>query len=89
MQHSHTLFYLLHYHLTLIEHGLQQNPLYIDDQRSYEVYDYCEKEEIPIIFTFGSLTVPSLDYMKALQKILPDIDSSNSTKMYYRHFLFF
>ncbi len=51
----------------IMEHGLQQNPLYIDDQRSYEVYDYCEKEEIPIIFTFGSLTVPSLDYMNPMR----------------------
>lgn len=51
----------------IMEHGLRQEPLYVDDSRSYEIYEYCEKESIPVIFTFGSLTVPSLDYMNPMR----------------------
>jgi len=58
----------------VIEPGLLEEPLRVDDEKLYYLYEYCEKNKVLLMLTIGSTVGPDISYTApfALDRVAKD-----------------
>lgn len=49
-------------HGVIIEPAMISEPIYVTDERVYPIYEKCQRENIPLLITFGGLRMAGLKY---------------------------
>lgn len=49
-----------------MEPGFNTEPMFADDERIFPIYEACEKNNIPIMISFGGMTAPNYEYFRPI-----------------------
>lgn len=50
----------------VLEPGYNPEPMFADDERLFPIYEKCEKNNIPVMLSFGGMTAPNYEYNRPI-----------------------
>ncbi len=50
----------------ILETGLGMDPTVVENERFYPIYERCQQENVPIIFSYGGFTGPDSEYNRSI-----------------------
>lgn len=46
----------------IVEPGFATPPMFADDERIYPIYEKCERDNVPVLISFGGMTAPNFEF---------------------------